>query len=138
MTGDFADIVSRLSLVLPKHWFPAQSPNVNAVLTGIAAPWAWLYDLITYVIKQTRIGTATDDWLDLVAFDYFGRRLARKPDELDPSYRSRIKAALLRDGATRTAVSSALEALTGTRPDIFEPANCMDTGCYGALTSDGR
>ncbi len=134
MTGDLTDITSRLRTVLPNRWFAGQSPNLSAVLQCIATPWVWLYDLITYVITQTRTSTATDSWLDLIASDFFGTLLARKPNEPDSSYRSRIKAALLREAATRSAVSSGLEALTGSQPIIFEPANCMDTGSYGTLS----
>lgn len=134
MTGDLADIVSRISSVLPKRWFAEQSPNLGALLTSIASSWVWLYSLICYVISQTRLSTATDDWLGIIAIDYFGHRFNRKLNEPDFSYRSRIRAALLRDAATRTAVTAGLEALTGTQPVIFEPGNCKDTGSYGSLT----
>jgi hypothetical protein len=132
MTGDLSDFTSRLWAVLPKRWFAEQSPNVEALLTSLATPWVWLYNLIGYVIAQTRLGTATDEWLDLIAIDYFGRTLGRKTNEANFSYRSRIQAALLQEAATRPAVESGLQALTGTQPAIFEPANCMDTGSYGA------
>jgi hypothetical protein len=134
MTGDLANIVSRLRAVLPRRWFAEQSPNLSAVLRGLAAPWAWLYDTINVVLAQTRLNTATDDWLDLISYDYFGDLLNRNLNEPDSSYRIRVKAALLRDAATRSAVMSGLEALTGARPIIFEPANCMDTGSYGTMT----
>jgi hypothetical protein len=134
MTGDLTDIVSRLWSVLPKRWFAEHSPNLGAILTSIATPWVWLYGVIGYVIAQTRLSTGTDKWLDLIAIDYFGRKLQRKSSETDFAYRGRIQAALLRGAATRSAVSAGLESLTGTPPAIFEPANCMDTGSYGALT----
>jgi hypothetical protein len=130
MKGDLSDFVSRLSAVLPRRWFAEQSPNLMAMLTSVATPWVWLYSLIAYVIMQTRLTTATDDWLDLISNDYFGHTLSRKPNEADYSYRLRIQAALLREAATRSAVSAGLESLIGTRPVIFEPANCMDTGSY--------
>ena len=88
MTGDPADIVSRLWAVLPKRWFAEQSPNLSALLLGIATPWAWLYNFITYVATQTRVSTATDTWLDLIACDFFGNLLGRKPNESDFSYRN--------------------------------------------------
>jgi hypothetical protein len=132
MTGDLSDFISRLRTVLPKRWFSEQSPNLDALLTSIATPWVWLHNLITYVITQTRLATATDKWLDLIAIDYFGHKLDRKTNEADFAYRSRIQAALLREAATRYAVSDGLEYLIGAPPTIFEPANCMDTGAYGA------
>jgi hypothetical protein len=133
MTGTVSDIVSRLWTVLPKRWFAERSPNLSAILQSIATPWAWLYGVIGYVILQARLGTATDSWLDLIAYDFFGTGLPRKSSESDLNYRARIRSALLREAATRSAVSAGLEALTGTKPIIFEPANCMDTGSYGTL-----
>lgn len=132
MTGDLSDFVSRLWAVLPKRWFAEQSPNLNALLISIATPWVWLYNLITYVIAQTRLATATDEWLDLIAFDYFGRELSRKIHEADFVYKNRIQAALLQEAVTRSAIEAGLQGLIGTHPVIFEPANCMDTGAYGA------
>jgi hypothetical protein len=133
MTGSISDIVSRLRAVLPKRWFAEQAPNLAAILQSIAAPWAWLYSVIAYAISETRLATATDSWLDLIAYDFFGTKLNRKLSESDLNYRSRIKAALLREAAARTAVSAGLEALIGSKPTLFEPANCMDTGSYGTL-----
>jgi hypothetical protein len=134
MKGDLSDFISRLWGALPKRWFAANSPNLQALLSSIATPWVWLYGLINYVIAQTRLTTATDEWLDLIALDYFGYKLGRKTNEADFSYRGRIQAALLQEAATRSAVLAGLASLTGTPPTIFEPANCMDAGSYGALT----
>jgi hypothetical protein len=71
----------------------------------------------------------------LIAFDYFGRNLSRRTSETDFAYRGRIQAALLQEAATRSAVEAGLQNLVGTQPAIFEPANCMDTGSYGAVTT---
>jgi hypothetical protein len=135
MIGDLEDIVSRLRAVLPKRWFPDQSPNLTAILQSIATPWVWLYGMISYVKAQTRIGSATDSWLELISHDFFGDKLRRKANESDQTYRTRVKSALLRDAATRHAVSSGVEDLVGSQPVIFEPANCMDTGGYGSGAS---
>lgn len=137
MAGDLADFIARLWSVLPKRWFAEQSPNLEGLLTGIATPWTWLYGLIAYVVNQTRLLTATDDSLDLISNDYFGADLTRKSSEGDAAYRSRIAAALLREAATRSAVSAGLAALVGSQPVIFEPTNCMDTGSYGRFADDG-
>lgn len=134
MTGDLADIVSRLQAVLPKRWFSEQSPILSALLQGIAAPWVWLYGVIAYTIFQTHLSTATDSWLDLISNDYFGQALTRKSNESDPNFRARIKTALLRKTATRSAISSGLTDLLGSPPSIFEPGNCMDAGSYGTLS----
>jgi hypothetical protein len=134
MTGDLSDFISRLSAVLPKRWFAQQSPNLEALLGSIATPWVWLYNVILYTVMQTRLGTATDAWLDLIGLDYFGDQLDRKINEADFSYRGRIKSALVREAATRSAVITGLESLTGVPPVVFEPANPSDTGCYGGIT----
>jgi hypothetical protein len=134
MVGELTDFVSRLWAVLPKRWFAKQSPNLEALLTSIATPWAWLYGLITYVVTQTRLATATDGWLDLISNDYFGSRLPRKSSEGDLAYRTRIQALMLRDAATRSAVVAGLQSLVGAAPTIFEPANTTDTGSYGSAT----
>ena len=135
MVGDLADFVCRLRAVLPKRWFAEQSPNLQSVLTGMATPWVWLYSVINYVIGQTRLLTATEDWLDLISNDYFGPLLKRKPNEFDISYRNRIRLALLQEAATRTGVSAGVTALTGVTPLIFEPANCSDSGAYGGISA---
>jgi hypothetical protein len=132
MTGTLSDIISRFWAVLPKRWFAEQTPNLSAILRSIATPWAWLYGVASYVICQSRLGTATDSWLDLISFDFFCDKLNRKSNESDLNYRMRIQAALLREAATRPAVSAGLEALVGSKPIIFEPRNCMDTGSYGS------
>jgi hypothetical protein len=131
MIGSVPDIINRLMAVLPKRWFAEQTPNLTSILRSIATPWAWLYGVTNYVILQTRISTATDSWLDFVSLDYFGDKLNRRADESDSNYRKRISAALLREAATRSAVSAGLEALVGSKPTIFEPAKPMDTGSYG-------
>ncbi len=130
MTGDLSDFISRIRAVLPKRWFADQTPNLTAIISSIATPWTWLYGLLTYAGWQTRIGTATDSWLDLIALDFLGQGLPRQSGETDTSYRARIKHALLRSAATRSAISSCMENLTGSAPRIFEPANCGDTGAY--------
>ena len=78
MQGDVTDISGRLRALLPLRWFPDQSPNLDAILTCIATPWAWLYGLIQYVVRQTRLNTASDRWLDLIAYDFCGASLSRK------------------------------------------------------------
>ncbi len=135
MRGDLSDFVSRLRSVLPKRWFADQAPHLTAVLTSLATPWVWLYDLLSYVVLQTRISTATGNWLDLIALDFFGSNLIRQSDESDSSYRSRILNTVLRGGATRPAVSAYIQLLTGSEPRIFEPARCSDTGSYSTLAN---
>ena len=133
MLGDVTDICGRLRAVFPSRWFPDQSPNLNAVLTCIATPWAWLYGLGQYVIAQTRLKSARGQWLDLISHDFFGHSLRRGNEEGDAAYRARIQWALVQEAATRSAVDATLEHLTGFSPLIFEPANAGDTGAYGEI-----
>jgi hypothetical protein len=95
--------------------------------------WSWLYDLLQYVAKQRRIGTADGVNLDQIAADFFGQKLGRFTAEGDDAFRTRIKANLLAPKATRQAVIDALVALTGLSPVVFEPGNTTDTGGYGHL-----
>jgi len=131
MLGDVTDITGRLKAVLPNRWFPDVSPNLTGLLACIATPWAWLYSQIQYVIAQTRLSSASDRWLDLISFDFFGDDLLRENGESDAAYRSRIQWAMLESAATRPAVIGIMNHLTGFLPVIFEPSNANDTGAYG-------
>jgi hypothetical protein len=132
MRGDVTDICGRLRAVLPARWFADQTPNLDAILTCIATPWAWLYGLAQYVISQTRLTSASGQWLDLIASDFFGSLLPRNVAEVDSSYRSRIQWELIHEAATRSAVTENITHQTGFPPQIFEPGNAADTGAYGA------
>lgn len=130
-TGDTPDMVRRMRAVLPAGWFPDDAPILTAILSGIGATWAWAFSLIGYAAEQTRIRTATDMWLDLIAQDYFGGTLPRKPAEGDAAFRNRILASLLPARGTRPAMIAVLKTLTGQVPHIFIPAYPQDTGGYG-------
>jgi hypothetical protein len=132
MRGDVTDISERLRAVLPARWFADQTPNLDAILTCIATPWAWLYGLAQYVISQTRLTSASGQWLDLIASDFFGDLLRRDVAEVDSSYRSRIQWELIHEAATRSAVTENVRHQTGFLPQIFEPGNAADTGAYGS------
>jgi hypothetical protein len=132
MTGDQSDIVARLKVVLPGGWFADETPLLDCVLAGLGCAWAWVYQTLQYVTAQTRIATATDVWLDVIARDYFGRRLVRRAGQADDPFRRRIMAELLRERGTRAAVIGVLKDLTGRSPIVFEPSRATDTGAYGA------
>lgn len=135
MLGDVTDITGRLRAVLPNRWFPDVSPNLTALLGCLATPWSWLYSQFQYVIAQTRLSSATDRWLDLIAFDFFGDDLLRENGESDAAYKSRIQWTMLQSAATRTAITGIMNHLTGFMPVIFEPSNAGDTGAYGAANA---
>jgi hypothetical protein len=130
--GDQNDMKARIVALLPQGWFPDSAPVRDALLSGFAWCLSLVYSLIQYAQLQTRIATPTDGFLDLISFDFFGNNLPRNQPELDPPFRSRILATLLRPKATRPGMIAVLTALTGRAPIIFEPARPLDTGAYGA------
>ena len=134
MMGDNADIVRRLKATLPAGWFPDVTPILDAILSGIASAWSWLYALLQYVKTQSRIATATGIWLDIVAQDFFGDRIGRL-GRSDSDFRFRIQRELVRERGTRAAVSSILGDLTNREPTIFEPTNASDTGGWGTAAA---
>ena len=136
MVGKAANIRSRLKAVLPSRWFSDSAPILDALLAAHAAGWAQIHVALDYLRQQTRVTTATDSWLDMISVDLFGKRLPRRPNENDNTYRFRISEEISRERCTRLAISKAIVDLTGKKPLIFEAANCGDTGGYGSITAD--
>lgn len=149
-TGDQDDIVNRQYAVLPP-WFPdlAAAPVLKAVLSGTAGVFAFIYSYLGYAALQTRIKTATDAWLDLLAWDFFGGRFVRRNGETDTSWGPRIVAEILRPRQTREAITRVMQDLTGRTPkiiELFNPGDCggyhipqmggygTGPGCYGSLS----
>ena len=137
MIGDQSDILGRLRSVLPARWFPDGAPVLDALLGGLASGWSSVYQQLQYVRAQTRIATATDIWLDVVAQDYFGSRLTRRAGQVDPVFRATIQRELFRERGTRAAIVSVVQDLTGRPPQIFEPARPGDTGGYASSAGGG-
>jgi hypothetical protein len=136
-TGDQADLLGRLKALLPQNWFGATPTLLTAMLQGYAASGAFVYSLYAYAKKQTRITTATDGWLDMIAADYFGAGLIRPFGQGDDLYRARILSNLLRPRATHSAMVLALQTLTGRTPRVIELGRPLDTGAYGYLLGYG-
>jgi hypothetical protein len=130
MTGDQSDLLKRIKMLLPFRWFPDSTPVLDALLSGPAWALSQVYALIQYAKLQTRIATATDGFLDLISYDFFGNNLLRRAQEFDDPFRARILATLFRPKATRYGMIAVLQALTGRTPVIFEPANPIDTGTW--------
>ena len=137
MIGDQQDMAARLRAVLPTHWFPDSAPILDGLLSGLATAWSSIYSLLQYVKAQTRIGSASDIWLDVIAMDFFGTRIARWVNEGDDAFRHRIQREIFRERGTRAAVITALQDLTGRTPVVFEPARTTDTGAYTTLSGGG-
>ena len=137
MTGDQQDMLSRLRTALPTRWFPDEAPILTGLLDGLASAWSWAHDLLQYVAAQTRIATASDIWLDIIAQDYFGSRVTRRAGQGDDVFRDHIRRELFRERGTREAVVSVLQDLTGRAPGVFEPGRTTDTGGYTSLNGGG-
>ena len=133
MTGDRGDLARRLRELLPAQWFGDDTPNLDAVLQALGESLAFAHRVIDYADHQTRVMTATHGWLDLVAADFFGDGLPRRPGQSDRSYRALIVANLMRERATRAGLARMLRDLTGQEPVIFEPTRPDDTGAYSVL-----
>ena len=125
-----SQFLGRIKSVLPPGWFSTATPVLDAFLTGLASPFAFIYDILSAVRCETRITTATGAILDLVASDFFGLRLVRQVGESDTAFRAQILTAVLQPCATRLALSNAVEAMIGEKPVIFEPARPVDAGSY--------
>jgi len=133
--GDRNDIAARLAQLLPHSWFQVGAAAVkDALLQGIASTYAFVFSLLAYVRLQTRINTATDGFLDMIAGDFFGTAVARSLGQTDASLRSRIITNIFRERGTRAGVVAVLTQLTGRAPIIFEPQRPADTGAYGGPT----
>lgn len=132
MNVDRADIVRRLRAVLPFRWFGDTTPVLDTLLNGLAAGWEENFGLLQYTRRQSRIATATEEWLDFIGYDFFGFEIARVAGQSDDSYRKVLQHNILRLRGTRTALASALTDLTGRSPAIFEPRNTGDSGGYSS------
>lgn len=145
-TGDQNDMAARLRGYLPLGWFPTAglpgaqdepAPVLAALLNGVATVLAACFGQLSYTRLQSRIGTATDSFLDLVALDFFGSELTRQPNQTDASFRSSILWSLFRPRATRAGLIAILQTLTGRLPILFEPARPMDAFCLGTPQNAG-
>jgi hypothetical protein len=138
MLGDQNDFVRRLRAVLPSRWFGPATPVLDTLLGALATGWSQAFDLLGFTRLQSRIGSASNAWLDLTAYDFFGDRVVRRDGQTDNAFRPIVLRNILRPLATRSALISALQDLTGRRPIVFEPCNTSDTGGYGNIgTSAG-
>ena len=137
MRGDTTDMLGRLKAVLPSAWFADQTANLDGILAGFAQAWAGIYALLGLVRCQTRVATASGEWLDRAVLDFFGQRLRRNFGEADAALRSRLDVEMQRERATRAAMVVKLTQVTGRAPVILEPARATDTGGWGQATGWG-
>lgn len=145
--GDQTSFIRRLAGLLPPSWFGTGATEVNSitsapgapvlnmVLSGVSYNLSWDYVLFAYVLKQSRLATATGVWLDRISYDFFGNNLPRRVGESDTAYRNRIFAELFRERDTRNGIIQALTDLTGNAPKIMELWNPGDCGGYDVAAS---
>jgi hypothetical protein len=134
--GNQAQILQRLQFLMPNGWFSVgMVPLRDAILTGFANAFAFVFSLLGYVRLQTRIATATDGFLDLIAFDFFGADLSRGAGQSDASLKRQIIALLFRKRNTRAAIIAVIQQLLGTTPVVIEPQRAADTGVYDNATT---
>lgn len=100
---DAEDWANRLldSPGLPTSWFTlagktwqgtaATNGIVGALMAGLAVLFAAMSATLAYARLQCRVMTQTDVNLDGTGLDRFAGLLPRQPNELDPSYSSRIR-----------------------------------------------
>lgn len=130
-TGDQNDFIGRLQQLIPDGWFPnGLSAIRDAIITGAANGFAFIFSMLAYLRLQARISTATDGFLDLISFDFFGGKLPRGAGQLDASFRNQIIAFLFRQRNTRRAIILVIQQLLGTTPTVLEPQRVSDTGAY--------
>lgn len=136
-TLDADDFATRQGAVFPNGWVSPEARQPGgifyALMKSIGGQQAFVLSALIYALEATRVQTAVGDALDLVSEDFFGDALPRAPGESDDSFRTRIEAGLTADfvtasGATRAAVSFAVQTITGVAPRIIEPWRPLDTG----------
>jgi hypothetical protein len=133
--GDENDFIARLTALLPPWFGNNGAPIFEGILAGYAKLGQIVYTQYAYAKLQTRIKTATGDFLDLISADFFGSSLPRNINENDASFLARILANLLSEKATRNGMQKALFNLTGRQPRLFEPRRPADMGGYSGAGS---
>ena len=143
--GTTADMASRLRSTLPAGWFPTSpplpatsiTPVLDGLLAGLAEAWSFCVGMLRIASAQTRIGTASGIFLDMISVDFFGSRLPRRRTEVDDIFRIRIRANLVSRRATRQDVSRAIFQVTSALPIICEPTRALDCGGYAGASDPG-
>lgn len=144
-----AQFAARLAAGFPSGWSSPEaispgppSGNVYKTLVMFGAELSFELGALTYALDATRLATAQNGALDAASVDYFGSfpglyALPRFAGESDSAYLVRIEAAMLPTGATRQAISDAVQAVTGVAPRLVEWWRPSDTGVYGNAISGG-
>ena len=139
LTAD--QFAARIARSFPTGWSSPQAKqpggNLYSLMKSLSAELSAIESSLAYALGSERIGTAVAPELDLAAQDFFGSAFPRIGGETDSAYSARILAALFPTGATRAAVSAAVQSVTGKVPRIIEPWRPMDTGVLGGQAGKG-
>jgi hypothetical protein len=126
---------------------PSNTTTIAAAVSGSGtelvqiAPAVAQTGSLQYAAAAMRLQTAIGNALDLASLDFFGSGAYAQPrfsGEIDPAFRARLMAALLPTGATRAAVSAAVQRVTGAVPRIVEPWAPQDTGVVDGVWVGNR
>jgi hypothetical protein len=136
MTGDAPDIALRIRRALPR-WFGRSSdptPVLDAILLGLGAGLAHVWDLLAFARRQARLATADGGWLDVASLDFFGPDgLPRFRGDTDTTFRRRLRKEVFRRRVTRPSIVDIVTDLTGQPPaEVFEGWDVTTTGGWGA------
>ena len=135
-TGDINDLITRLKAIIPPWFSDDSNPILDGLLNAYANVGSAMYAQYSNAVLQTRIKTATGQFLDLISQDFFGLTppisLPRGSGESDLSYVKRILDNLLNEKATRRGITNVLTNLTGRAPRLFEMRRPGDTGGYSS------
>lgn len=138
LTAD--NFAQRMSANFPNGWAAPSDLSPGGVLYGLFASigggLTTEVGALTYALGATRIQTAINGALDLASLDFLGNSLPRNPGETDAAYSIRILGSLLPAGATRPAVTAAVQKVTGAVPRVIEPWSPADTGVWGSFYWD--
>lgn len=122
------DFIRRARLALPFGWFPDVDDVRDGLLAGASTAFQHCKALLDLTQAQGRIASASGQFLDLMAFDFFGYRIGRRPGQSEDAFRATIAAEVLRERVTRHGLQKAVADLTGRDVVVFEPWNPIDCG----------
>lgn len=136
--GDLERYRTQLIDLIPRSWTTGgakiRGGMLWAIMTGIASVATFCKTTLIQVKRQLRISTASNGSLDAISLDFFGDippgRLPRLAGEGDEAYRTRLVIEITREKVTVEGISTAVEYLTGAKPQIFEPFNAVVAACW--------
>ena len=127
----------RLASMYPRGWAGddgKQTGNFAHLLGALSSQLQVVLQQVSYTLGATLLTTATYPELDYKSADLFGNQLPRPPGMTDAAFASLIQARLFQSAATRSAISTAIQQVTGTAPRIMETWNERDSGSWNTFS----